>query len=699
MASLRFWLFVALGSLIGAGCTEPAEPTCAAGATQQCWCLDGQAGAQICADDGARWGECQCAAPDGDADCDVDGDADADSDGFDVRLEGAVAKGPFVVGSLVVVALIDAEGNPTGAAFMTHTINDLGEFELELRIPQFASLEGTGFYYNELTGELSDSAITLQAFYEAEAGGLQEAYVNIITHLAYGRVRTLLLAGADFETAIRQAERALRRDLGVGPAGFDPGGAGIEMNVLGGDTDANAYLLAVSSVLAQAAALRAGEARSIDSALQELINALMGDLEDDGEITAEHQAELRAAEAALDPVAVMDLLGARLLELGSDAEIPDIRRIIDRDDDGVVNADDCDDTDPGIYPGASERCNGLDDDCDGEVPEDQDGDGYADTACGGDDCDDLDETRHPGMPDVCGDDIDADCQGDPDLPVLGEWAGDCVIAAATDVARVRGYSTISGNLVVGSTMTHLVGMECLDAVVGSVSIEDNAGITSVIGLQGLTSVGGFLLLSDLDSLATFDGLDGLSRIGGYLTIEENATLDSLAGLDGVTVIGGDLTIYTNRELRNLDALSGLTSVESVIINNNFSLANVDGLEGLGAVATLTIADNDQLEDLEGLRGVETISGLLYLSSNPRLTDVDGLRSLTEVGGLVTIRDNDALLDLDGLSGLMEAGEGLVIQDNASLPTCEAEELLQRLRDHGWTGLAAIAGNDDEGSCE
>ena len=127
MASLRILLFVMLVSLAGAGCAEPVEPTCAAGATQQCWCLDGQAGAQICADDGARWGECQCVGPDGDADCDIDGDSDSDSDGFEVRLEGAVAKGPFVVGSLVVVALIDAEGNPTGAAFMTHTINDLGE--------------------------------------------------------------------------------------------------------------------------------------------------------------------------------------------------------------------------------------------------------------------------------------------------------------------------------------------------------------------------------------------------------------------------------------------------------------------------------------------------------------------------------------------------------------------------------------------
>ncbi|MCA9541594.1 MAG: putative metal-binding motif-containing protein, partial [Myxococcales bacterium] len=31
----------------------------------------------------------------------------------------------------------------------------------------------------------------------------------------------------------------------------------------------------------------------------------------------------------------------------------------------VGDADDCDDADPAVHPGASERCNGADDDCDG----------------------------------------------------------------------------------------------------------------------------------------------------------------------------------------------------------------------------------------------------------------------------------------------------------------------------------------------
>jgi len=55
----------------------------------------------------------------------------------------------------------------------------------------------------------------------------------------------------------------------------------------------------------------------------------------------------------------------------------------DGDGDGVDSCTDCDDTDPGVFPGADERCNGLDDDCDGyPLPDevDADGDGTYDCA-------------------------------------------------------------------------------------------------------------------------------------------------------------------------------------------------------------------------------------------------------------------------------------------------------------------------------
>lgn len=65
-------------------------------------------------------------------------------------------------------------------------------------------------------------------------------------------------------------------------------------------------------------------------------------------------------------------------------------RLIDADGDGHASAalgdcgSDCDDTDPGAFPDATERCDGRDEDCDGAIDEgvstvcgrDEDGDGY-----------------------------------------------------------------------------------------------------------------------------------------------------------------------------------------------------------------------------------------------------------------------------------------------------------------------------------
>jgi hypothetical protein len=87
----------------------------------------------------------------------------------------------------------------------------------------------------------------------------------------------------------------------------------------------------------------------------------------------------------------------------------------DADGDGFTADEDCDDADPEIYPGAVERCNELDDDCDDVVDEelniDADGDGF--TVCEGD-CDDTLTSVQPDAAEVCSDGLDNDCDGRTD---------------------------------------------------------------------------------------------------------------------------------------------------------------------------------------------------------------------------------------------------------------------------------------------
>ncbi|MFH1466506.1 MAG: MopE-related protein [Pseudomonadota bacterium] len=81
----------------------------------------------------------------------------------------------------------------------------------------------------------------------------------------------------------------------------------------------------------------------------------------------------------------------------------------DLDGDGWDLCDDCDEGDPAINPGATEACDGADDDCNGIVDDvaDADGDGW--TTC--EDCDDGDASVHPGAIEVCGNGVDDDCDG------------------------------------------------------------------------------------------------------------------------------------------------------------------------------------------------------------------------------------------------------------------------------------------------
>ncbi len=79
---------------------------------------------------------------------------------------------------------------------------------------------------------------------------------------------------------------------------------------------------------------------------------------------------------------------------------------------------DCDDASAQRNPGAAERCNGIDDNCNALLDgpgEDVDHDGYADTACGGMDCNDGRPDVHPGATEIC-DGVDSDCNTRLDGP-------------------------------------------------------------------------------------------------------------------------------------------------------------------------------------------------------------------------------------------------------------------------------------------
>ncbi len=211
---------------------------------------------------------------------------------------------------------------------------------------------------------------------------------------------------------------------------------------------------------------------------------------------------------------------------------------------------DCDDSDAAVHPEASELCNQVDDDCDGDTDEgvlsswypDDDGDGYtvasdAVEACdapsgyaepsGQEDCDDGDPGIHPDGEETCGDGVDQDCDGDDEAcPVLSLADAEATILSETSGAQL-------GFALAGARDPD--GTPCV--ALGSLDDGSGAGAVHVYRgqLSGTGTVEGGADLT-LAGLAGLDGDDnnidmGVFDDGGFLLIAGARGADSVYLID------------------------------------------------------------------------------------------------------------------------------------------------------------------------
>jgi len=148
------------------------------------------------------------------------------------------------------------------------------------------------------------------------------------------------------------------------------------------------------------------------------------------------------------PLALVSLSLALSLTLACRNTPPeDTATVVDLDGDGIPSDVDCNDGDAAVSPTATELCDGIDNNCDGQVDEadgagaftwypDADGDGFglgAGEVVGctlpegyaeqGGDCNDALATSFPGATETCNG-VDDDCDGEVDNGVLSTFYAD-----------------------------------------------------------------------------------------------------------------------------------------------------------------------------------------------------------------------------------------------------------------------------------
>jgi len=258
------------------------------------------------------------------------------------KLDGVVEKGPFVNGSMVTLYELDENLAQTGKSFSATTDNE-GRFEISSSmafVSPYIKVTVTGFYYNEVNGQLSQAQITLETL--ADITNKNSVNANLITHLEAKRVMYLVTQeGLPFSEAKQQAQKELLSSFLIKDKTIVPE----TTTITGNDTPAN-ILIAVSSIL-----LRSAEKNNqTDAQFTELINNFRDDFEKDGEISDQFKEKIQVASKGLDYIRVKENIMDRYHELEKEVSVGNFHYFIDGDGDGVLSDSDYD-IEPSItYP-------------------------------------------------------------------------------------------------------------------------------------------------------------------------------------------------------------------------------------------------------------------------------------------------------------------------------------------------------------
>ncbi len=337
---------------------------------------------------------------------------------------------------------------------------------------------------------------------------------------------------------------------------------------------------------------------------------------------------------------------------------------------------DCDDTENGVHPGTTEYCDGVDEDCDGEI--DEGAHVYcrlenAVSSCIAGGCEIF--SCVAGFADVNRDPQDG-CEAVVDPSSLDTGTPCTSDGECNDRNICNGIESCQGGTCrLGTSINCAIGAAVLQ---GDVEIDNGLALKALLGVETIT---GSLTISG-STLTSLLGLESLKSIGGSLIIYDNNQLARLSGsaLSNLQTVGGDIIIQKNDTLVNVD-LPSLVSANSIRILNNQELAVLSGFERLeGVQHLLQISGNFNLNKIEAFPALQTVGG--FYSCDPTGTDActscrEGESIVDPTGGPsqafgadtggIIVSGSNGLVEILGFGALLEV-EGDFCIENAAVET-------------------------------
>lgn len=256
------------------------------------------------------------------------------------QILGHIEKGPFVQGSEVTLTDLNKDLSQSGKSYTTNTTSDLGSFDFGQTLDLscgLVELKTSGYFYNECTGSLSNSQITLKAI--ANTDGAANLNVNLLTHLEYARVKYLVKSGKSFKQAKEQAESEILKSFAITDKIASPEKVSLT------DCDKNAnILLAISSIMLY---------DKSEAEFSEFIAKFSNDIEKDGTIDNSQLKEtIKKGQENCHPSQIKKKMEEYYQSKGCNVAIGNFSQFIDFNGDGVIDDKDEETLDV-VNPGTS----------------------------------------------------------------------------------------------------------------------------------------------------------------------------------------------------------------------------------------------------------------------------------------------------------------------------------------------------------